>query len=345
MDWFEKITGFRELSYEQTRSRLRVEDGRLHSSHSFRTCGVGLLETPSLGELQARVRKGSDSATGRLKVSCVEGDVRTMHADPSNERALFQVASQFNLLEMVSERITPEQGVTRYQMDPTQGPACAIAAGAGTIYRNYFAVVDGDIGQTRSRQIDCLKDLGVALGAGADGVLWTMQNGYAMCTERGLAAVDDRLAACSLDELDALRACLRIGLHWDVELTEREEPGHCVTQAFCSALPVSYSQLRIPRDRWARFATFVLEAAYEATLLAALLNLRHSGCAKVFLTCLGGGAFGNDDRWILAALARALERVRNTPLDVRIVSRGRTAEDILRLAGTFGLPSEVPLKR
>lgn len=31
MDWFEKITGFRELAYAQTRSRLRVENGRLYS--------------------------------------------------------------------------------------------------------------------------------------------------------------------------------------------------------------------------------------------------------------------------------------------------------------------------
>jgi len=57
-----------------------------------------------------------------------------MHADSANAGAIFQVASQFNLLEMVSDNVTPEQGVTRYERDATQGPACAIAAGAGTIY-------------------------------------------------------------------------------------------------------------------------------------------------------------------------------------------------------------------
>ena len=36
--------------------------------------------------------------------------------------ALFQVASQFNLLEMVSPRVTPEDGVTRYQHDRTPDP-------------------------------------------------------------------------------------------------------------------------------------------------------------------------------------------------------------------------------
>jgi len=71
---------------------------------------------------------------------------------------------QFNLLEMASPSVTPEQGVGIYEHDHTQGPACAIAAGAGTIYRNYFARVKGQIGQAASNQIDCLADIGAALG-------------------------------------------------------------------------------------------------------------------------------------------------------------------------------------
>jgi len=37
--------------------------------------------------------------------------------------APFQVASQFNLLEMTGPSVTPEHGVARYAHDPTQGPA------------------------------------------------------------------------------------------------------------------------------------------------------------------------------------------------------------------------------
>lgn len=88
-----------------------------------------------------------------------------MHRAPENVRALFQVASQFNLLEMVSPQVTPEDGVTRYQDDQTQGPACAIAAGAATIYRNYFVPVGGSYGQTTERQLDGLADIGVALSS------------------------------------------------------------------------------------------------------------------------------------------------------------------------------------
>ena len=70
------------------------------------------------------------------------------------------LTSQFNMLEMVGPGVTPEDGVARYAYDRTQGPACAIAAGAATIYRNYLAPVAGGIGQTADRQIDGLADIG-----------------------------------------------------------------------------------------------------------------------------------------------------------------------------------------
>jgi len=73
-----------------------------------------------------------------IAVRVVVGDVRRLHAAPEHACALFQVASQFNLLEMTAPHVTPEDGVTRYKDDPTQGPACAIVAGAATMYRNYF---------------------------------------------------------------------------------------------------------------------------------------------------------------------------------------------------------------
>jgi hypothetical protein len=106
-------------------------------------------------------------AEGRLTFREVVGNARDLHADPGNENALFQVASQFNLLEMIGPRNTPVQGVGIYEYDTTQGPACAIAAGAGTIYRNSFAAVNGRIGQSEVNQIDSHADLGEALGNGS----------------------------------------------------------------------------------------------------------------------------------------------------------------------------------
>ncbi len=191
----------------------------------------------------------------------VSGDVRRMHGAPEHADALFQVASQFNMLEIVGPDVTPEDGVTRYQHDHTQGPACAIAAGAATIYRNYFAPVGDGIGQTRARQIDGLADMGAALSVALGrpvGALWSMRNGYALGTSEGLAAIGDHLRSASEGERDRLRALLRIGVHADVEVTDgavtdggsADRPR--VSQAFCSALPVAYS--RQPAALWAPFA-------------------------------------------------------------------------------------------
>jgi hypothetical protein len=103
-----------------------------------------------------------------------------MHRQPEYTGALFQVASQFNLLEMTGPSVTPEDGVTIYQHDRTQGPACAIAAGAAIIYRNYFARVNGAEGQTKERQLDGLADLGLSLSKALSqpvDALWKMRNG------------------------------------------------------------------------------------------------------------------------------------------------------------------------
>lgn len=345
MDWFERLTGFAETSYEGTCSQLEVQGTQLRSRVNGKSYGIGTLELVSLGELRQRVQDAG-ALPGRLKVRAVSGDVRRLHQASEYAGALFQVASQFNLLEMVSPSVTPEQGVTRYEGDPTQGPACAIAAGAATIYRNYFAPVAGGMGQTAGRQLDALADLGAALqeaiGKALDkpvGPFWEMRNGYALGTRAGLEAITAHLASITQDDMDALRNRLRIGVHSDVEVTDaggRSNPdghrGPLVSQAFCSALPVAYS--RVPEVLWRAFACLVLEAAYEATLWAGVLNARH-GSPVVLLTRLGGGAFGNADGWIHEAMRRALEKAAGFGLDVRLVSHGAPPREMLQMAWDF----------
>lgn len=228
MDWFEKLTGFKESDYEATRAKLAVTDGRLISKVNGANYGTGELELVSLKTLRQRAQAAGD-LLGRLQISVVTGDVGRMHRSQENTGALFQVASRFNLLEMTSPDVTPEQGVTRYEYDRTQGPACAIAAGAATIYHNYFAPVGESQGQTMHRQLDGLAEIGTALsGATACTVsdLWTMRNGYALASRAGLDAIAHYLETLAPSQIDALRGKLKIGLHHDVEVTDagRAEP-------------------------------------------------------------------------------------------------------------------------
>ncbi len=58
------------------------------------------------------------------------------------------------------------------------------------------------------------------------------------------------------------------------------ESTHTVTQAYCSALPIAYSDHAA--ELWAPFAQLVLEAAYEATLYSTILNAINTGNTRYF---------------------------------------------------------------
>lgn len=80
-----------------------------------------------------------------------------------------------------------------------------------------------------------------------------------------------------------------------------------VSQTYCSAISCAYGSL--PLDLWEPMATLVLDAAYEATLWAAVVNKHRTGCGKVYLTSVGGGVFGNKPEWIANSIARAITHV------------------------------------
>ncbi|WP_040491840.1 hypothetical protein [Ilumatobacter nonamiensis] len=319
MNWFVELTGFDE-SEQAVRSSLTIDGDVLRSSVNGRSMHCGTLTTPSLAEL----RRTRPAREGPVSVREIVADARALHLDPANAGAVFQVASQFNLLEMPGPSVTPERGVTGYWNDRTQGPACAVACGAGTIQRNWFASVGDQIGQTAERQIDCAANLGAALGGGPDGRdLWTMQNGYLFATAGGLDRVEDVVAGCSVDERDELLGHLRIGLQSDTEVTfgtAAGTAGHLVSQAYCSAVPVGYSDQ--PAGRWEPLARLVLDATYEATLSAAAIAAESTGNRSVFLTLVGGGVFGNRTEWIVDAIRRAVACHEGADLDVVLVSYG-----------------------
>lgn len=328
--WFERVTGFREQDAESVRSQLVVDGEIMTSTTNGRSMRCGRLEIASLYELRNRIRNAK-LASGGITLTEVVANVQHLHCMKENESAIFQVASQFNLLEMISPAVGPEEGVDIYENDLTQGPACAIACGAGTIYRNYFVELAGQVGQTSECQVDCLADLGERLG-NENNSHWVMRNGYVLPTEAGLEAVCHRIRESSERERERLRGLLKCGCQWGTEVTIADTP-LCVSQVYCSALPVAYSTYAA--SKWTEFACLILEAAYEATLCAAVLNLVENGSNKVFLTLLGGGAFGNQASWIIAAIERAVSLFADAPLEVSIVSYGQSKPMVSELAARY----------
>jgi hypothetical protein len=327
--WFKQLCGFEEESPAQVREQLMIRGNKLISVVSQREFTYGKLEIPQLDELRKRANPGDYHQ--RIRISEVVGNVQNFHKDPANRGALFQAASQFNLLEMTGPDVTPEQGVDIYEYDPTQGPACAIACGAGTIYRNYFIPLEGQTGQTAALQIDCLADIGRELG-NSGGRLWQMSNGYALANKEGLGIISEKINKLSPAEYEQLKGKLRIGLQTDTEVTISENH-QLVSQAYCAALPVAYSDVQ--PEYWETFARMILEATYEATFYAALANYERNGNNKAFLTLVGGGAFGNKTEWITDALGRTIQKFANTPLDMRMVSYGGSKTAVQELINSL----------
>jgi hypothetical protein len=312
MTWFEDVFGFPESSrFEQNRSRFQLltdSDGCITLfSKDGRTFHVGQFETPSLEELRSRLRQYHKRH--QLSFEHIQDSTQNLMEQPENQGAVFQVASQFNALEMLSPQYTPELGVTIYERDPTQGPAAAMLCPAALVYRNYFW---NGTGQTQDNQLNLLRDIEVLVD-NDEHKYWAMQNGYALATK-------------NLAQLNLTRSLqhqveqnLRVAIHWDSETNTQTK--HSVCQVFCSACPIGYS--KIPVEIWEPFARCILNALFEATLIAgALLARQRNQRVNVFLIGVGAGVFRNPKSWIVDALREALDRHRYEPIDVRFIHWG-----------------------
>lgn len=345
MTWFEQVFGVPEGLYADMQEQLRVDgDCLLVDSLPPRSFQLGILTTPSLGELRDQVRQLSLTLLSSADVSActAEGltlqnlvaDAYDLHTWPEVCGAMIQVASQFNLLEMPNPLVSPEDGITAYQHDRTQGPACAMACAPATLFRNYLVPINGQKGQNSHHQINTLSELSMAIGI--PGIC--MQNGYAMVPAPVVQTIGQHMQRLDESSRDALRQTLRIGIQSHTQVTAQgASSGQMVSQAFCSALPIAYNSA--PASDWMPFSTLVLEATYEATLLAAVLNWHQTGNRRVYLTMVGGGVFGNDRVWIIQAMRRALNVVHAFPLQVYVVSYMAIPADLAALAAEINSES------
>jgi hypothetical protein len=101
-----------------------VEGSKLKTSNG-KEFEIGIFSTKSVGELRRMAESCClNRGSKMLKVDFVYGDVQLLHIAEEYKHATFQTASQFNCLEFISPGMTPEAGITIYEDDKTQGPAC-----------------------------------------------------------------------------------------------------------------------------------------------------------------------------------------------------------------------------
>ena len=159
---------------------------------------------------------------------------------------------------------------------------------------------------------------------------WTMENGYAFANRRGLQQITKQIEGLTPAEYEQLKGKLSIGLQIDTEVTISAHQ-HTVTQAYCSALPIGYSD--IATNQWETFARLILEGLYESTFYAALRNYERTGNQELYLTLVGGGVFRNPTPWILDAIEHSVIKFRNTPLKVKVVSYGSSNDQLAAFLG------------
>jgi hypothetical protein len=324
------------------------------------------------GDSALQGRKRARGSEHLIHLSNITDDARSMHSKSENLFATVQAASQFNYLEFPSASGKPENGISGYEWDRTQGPACAIACAGGTAYRNYLCkrtdhpdAEKAPRGQTRDNQFNGLRDVEAALPKS----FWEVKNGYINSTRDDLKAFEAWLAE-EPTRVELLKGKLRIGVQANVQVTN-EDAGmvsmkrpdgkwtrapserltkltggiQIVTQTYNSAISVAYS--RCSESEWAPLAKLVLDASYEATLLVGILNAArvsslYGTLPPVLLTKVGGGVFGNLSEWIQSAIIGGCQRVAKfgVPLDVRVVHYGAIESGYGSLPTEFGANPE-----
>lgn len=342
MAWFKKRFGIVETDYTTTQANFVFDEETLClvSKGNGQRFFVGSFQTPSVATLRVQyaelINGGTAPSQAGMTFQHIVADVKDLHQIPDNAGSVFQVASQMNCLEMPAPNVTPEEGITNYLYDRTQGPSCALMAPAATVYRNYLVNGTGQGGY--GMQLNMLDDVEKELD-NETSRYWYMKNGY--CFPRAFDSIprlNQILLANANNEQETISSGLKVGVHWSTEVvcdakfvknasgewSEQPPETQRVCQVYCSGLPISYSPHRYSLEEWKPFATQVLNGVFEATVLVgAILAAQRSARVKVFLTGIGAGVFGNDPAWVGEAIRRALLKYAASPVDLYFVHFGR----------------------
>ena len=312
MSWFKSIFGFEESHLTPsnffTYFKYTDQDYTLTSLPDFpnsNTFYVGPFECLPLSSFAIFPQPINTSS---ITFKHIIGDVYDLINDKSNAGAVFQVASQFNCLEMISPKNTPSQGITQYIFDHTQGPISAMRCPGGLLYRNYIDILKG-----QRNNLDLIENY----IDNKYNEYWKVQNGYCLLkNDEKLKEFNEILK--NDEKRQEIINNLKVGIHWNTQVGV--DPSHRICQVFCSALPISYTYSIKDRSLFKEFAQVILDTTYDITFRAAsILALEKNQRIKVFLTFIGGGVFCNEIDWIMEAIAKSLKKHCTQNLDVFLV--------------------------
>jgi len=232
---------------------------------------------------------------------------------PEYNGAVFQVASNFNGIEAISQASNLEDAsfCSNYVNDRTQGPAASISAGGAAISRVLTGLHSStepptEWRQTNANQVNFLNRVLTKLD------IAKLVNGYIVLDP---GSVPTSGLSSVVENMDEMLALYKVGYHRACQVTsghrclrtgvaEAAPQGQTVDQVFAAAVNLAQGydgRINSKCVQAEAITRLTLRAAYIGAYLAARLN----GRKLLVLTLVGGGVFGNNYEWICDAIAEA----------------------------------------
>lgn len=268
---------------------------------------AGKFECKTIEELEQEISSipRDDELVERVPLlRVIEGcDIGELQAKLKTEdRAMVQIASNFNCLENPSRGCLPDYGnlVEKYCIDATQGPAASFGVPAASLLRAHYAFYDpskppASWGQSKSRQVDLLQNVTAYFGSCVNG-------------KATLTGEEEPLPA---EKMDETAGRIQVGIHSDAEVVFGRTPFRdriqildekpLVDQVLSASVNWRSPGVMPSEENLLQLTRTALRAAYRGAYLAAISRGRHLLC----LTLIGGGVFGNPQEMILEELAKA----------------------------------------
>lgn len=275
--WFEDVMGIPESQWDFTHIPQGVRD----DMGCFETHTVKHLEDNALCMLRPPITRPLIVTVRTAMIREEEFDTSALQVN-GPERAMYQVASNFNCLEVGSERTNPFSGyfLTQLMSDSTQGPSAAAGAGAGAILR---------LVTHHKNPINMLDQIPECKPCNGKLHLSTL----ALCEE-----------SCVLPNYKLIK----VGLHTNVRATYDRQRGRFthhpegprIDQVYVSTC-ICGGSTRTPDGNGKEIQEAFLRAAYYGTYAAAVMRKS----TKLVLTAIGGGCFRNDPSIIMRVMAEA----------------------------------------
>jgi len=296
------IIGITEQELVRLNNRSKfIKNNHFYNIKTHELTPIGNFSTPSIQELcnstllhgtgpvicfNNKVINNNNPVNVRVEefidIADLQGQLKTA------DKAMVQVASNFNCLETPNRYITPDNGalIECLYRDCTQGPAATCGPLAASLYRCHF-VFEGK-GQNHKTQINLLSDVYKYFSVPINGKI----------TLNGSERI--------IPKIEQVYDKIRIGLHADCAVLYSrnrtfDPPYNLIDQVFSSSLNINDYGKHSTNFNQKHMCRTLLRSAYEGIYLSAILRKRK----QLYLTLIGGGSFNNDIDIIVQEIKRA----------------------------------------